>query len=341
VTRAAFAAVTALALVVSACSGGDGKAAKKTTPSSSAKRAAAPVAPLTGLPDPSGVAQTRPVLSVKVENTPDARPQSGLEHADIVWDEVVEGQITRLLAMFQSQSADVVGPIRSVRLTDPLIVWPVGGIFAYSGGAKYALNAIDAAPVTLVDESKAGAAMFRDRSRTAPHNLFGKPDALWAIGGKPVPPPPLFQYLSAGKAPTGTAATAVTIAFRGEYAVGYTWDAASGTWLRTTAGQPFVARSGVQIAPKNVVVLPVTYKGGLGEIGAEAELIGQGSVTVLSGGTVTRGTWVRPDKTRPMRLQTTDGKPIRLAPGSTWVELPDVSYAVNVVSPPPPPTPTG
>ena len=141
------------------------QAAKKSAATSTTKPAAAAVAPLTGLPDPTGVAQTRPVLSVKVENTPEARPQSGIEDADIVWDEVVEGQITRLLAMFQSKSADVVGPIRSVRLTDPLIVWPVGGIFAFSGGAKYALNAIEDAPVTLVDENKAGTAMFRDRTR--------------------------------------------------------------------------------------------------------------------------------------------------------------------------------
>ena len=86
----------------------------------------------------AGVAGTRPLLSVKIENTPEARPQTGLELADIVWNEVVEGQITRFLAMYQSRSTDVVGPIRSVRKTDPLIVWPVGGVFAYSGGAPWA-----------------------------------------------------------------------------------------------------------------------------------------------------------------------------------------------------------
>ncbi len=238
---------------------------------------AAPVAPLTGLPDPTGAAQHRPVLSVKVENTPEARPQAGLEAADVVWDEVVEGQITRLLAMFQSTSTATVGPIRSVRLTDPLIVWPVGGIFAFSGGARYALNAIEDAPVTLVDENKAGPAMFRDRTRAAPHNLFGKPDALWAIGGTPVPPPPLFSYLGQGKTPLGTPTAAVSIGYHGAYAVTYTWDAPSGTWLRSTAGRPFVARSGARIAPANVVVLPVTYQGGLGQIGAEAQLVGPGA----------------------------------------------------------------
>src|SRR5262249_48310807 len=131
-----LAGVGALALLLAACGGGgsssaSSKSTKKTPVTTKAGRPT--VAPLTGLPDPSGVAQTRPVLSVKVENTPQVRPQSGLDAADIVWDEVVEGGITRLLAMFQSQSTPVVGPIRSVRRTDPLIVWPVGGIFAFSG----------------------------------------------------------------------------------------------------------------------------------------------------------------------------------------------------------------
>jgi hypothetical protein len=335
VIRAAVAITLTLVLVGAACGGGAKKHAPLSGPSTTTTKAPL-VAPLTGLPDPSGAARTRPVLSIKVENTPDVRPQPGLEAADVVWNEVVEGQITRFLAMYQSRSTDVVGPIRSVRLTDPLIVWPVGGIFAFSGGARVPLHAIEAAPVKVVDENAAGSAMFRDRSRSAPHNLFGHPDALWAIGGKPVPPPPLFAYLAPGQPPSGTAAASVSIAFRGRYSVGYTWDAASGTWLRSTEGRPFTSRSGARIAPQNVVVLPVVYTGGVGNEGSEAQLIGQGPATVLRGGSIVHGKWVRPDKARPMQLETMDGKPIRLVPGSTWVELPDISYPVDVVSPPRP-----
>ncbi|MGZ4756958.1 MAG: DUF3048 domain-containing protein, partial [Acidimicrobiia bacterium] len=274
--------------------------------------------------------------SVKIENTPEARPQSGLEAADIVWNEVVEGQITRFLAMYQSRSTGVVGPIRSVRLTDPLIVWPVGGIFAYSGGAPGPVHAIEAAPVKLVDEDAAGAAMFRDRSRVAPHNLYGHPDALWALGGTPAPPPPLFRYLAAGKKPRGTAATSVAIGYHGRYAVGYTWDAASNAWLRSTEGLPFVSRTAAQISTQNVVILPVTYQGGVGNEGSVAQLVGRGRAIVLIGGTVTDGVWVRLDKSKPMELRTADERPMRLLPGTTWVELPDQSYPVNVVSPPAP-----
>jgi hypothetical protein len=331
----AIVVVTVLALVVAACSSGDDDSdANGSGKSPTTTLGTPPVAPLTGLPDPTGVAQTRPVLSVKIENTPQVRPQAGIEAADIVWNEVVEGGITRFLAMYQSGSADVVGPIRSVRLTDPEIVWPVGGIFAYSGGAPNAVDAIEAAPVTLVDENRAGDAMFRDRSRSAPHNLFGSPDRLWAFDGEPVPPPPLFPYAAAGaKTPTATRAASASIGYGGDYAVGYTWDAALGAWLRSTDGRPFVARSGSQLATQNVVILPVVYTGGVGQEGAAAQLVGSGTAIVLRNGTSTVGTWTRADVGERMKLRTADGDLIRLVPGRTWVELPDVSYPVDVVKP--------
>ncbi len=338
-SRAVPAALVVLVLVAAACSGGNDNNAKRHGKGTSTTAAPPPVAPLTGLPDPTGVAQTRPVLSVKVENTPQVRPQAGIEAADIVWNEVVESGITRFLAMFQSESADVVGPIRSVRLTDPSIVWPVGGIFAYSGGAPNAVQAIGQAPVTLVDENKAGDAMFRDRSRAAPHNLFGRPARLWAFGGKPVPPPPLFSYAAPGKNhAAATPATAVSIGYSRGYAVSYAWDAGQGVWLRSTDGRPFVSRTGGQIATQNVVILPVVYKGGVGQEGAQAQLVGRGSVIVLRDGTSTPGTWERPDVTEPMTLRGANGDPIKLVPGHTWVELPDVSYTVDVQKPVTPPT---
>ncbi len=331
----ATAAVVSVALA--ACGGGGSSAkAKPKAPSTTTTKAPA-TAPLTGLPDPDGTAAGRPVVSIKIDNDSSlARPQTGIDQADIVWDEVVEGQATRFLAMFNSTAPDVVGPVRSVRLTDPLIVWPVGGIFAYSGGAPYAVQAIEKAPVKLVNESDAGAAMFRDSSRRPPHNLYAKPPALFAMGGDPTPPPPYFAY-SAEPVTAGSPATAVSIAFANrEFAPTYTWDAASGTWKRSTSAGPFVAKSGAQIAPKNVVVMPVVYGGtGVGNIGAEAQLVGNGPVQVFTNGRVIQGTWTRPDKAQPMKLVGANGKPILLTPGSTWVELPDTTYAIAVTTPTP------
>jgi hypothetical protein len=333
-TRSRWIAITvASVLVVAACSSGDDSEAKGSGGNGTTTTVAVPpIAPLTGLPDPTGVAQTRPVLSVKIENTPQVRPQAGIEAADVVWNEVVEGGITRFLAMYQSGSADVVGPIRSVRLTDPQIVWPVGGIFAYSGGAPNALDAIAAAPVTLVDENRADDAMFRDRSRSAPHNLFGSPDRLWAFDGEPVPPPPLFRYLAPNaKTPTATPAASASIGYGRGYAVGYSWDAALGAWLRSTDGRPFVTRTGSQLATQNVVILPVVYTGGVGQEGAKAQLVGSGDAIVLRNGTSTVATWERAEVGDRISLRTADGDRIRLVPGRTWVELPDVSYRVDVV----------
>jgi hypothetical protein len=334
--RAGTVAVAAVAaLVIAACGGSGSKATpprKKVPRSTTTTTKAPPVAPLTGLPDPTGAALGRPVVSIMIDNDSSlARPQTGIEQADIVWDEVVEGEATRFLAMFQSQVPDVVGPVRSVRLTDPLIVWPVGGVFTFSGGAKYAIDGVSQAPVVRIDESAAGSAMFRDSARRAPHNLYARPPELFTKGGTPVPPPPLFDY-SAKPVTAGTPASAVHIAFANrEFAPTYTWEAASGTWARSTSAGNFLVKTGATIAPRNVVVLPVVYGGtGLGKIGAEAQLVGNGTVQVFTNGHVITGTWTRPDKAKRMELRDANGKPIELTPGQTWVELPDVSYAVQV-----------
>ena len=158
----------------------------------------APVAPLTGLPYPKRLLKDRSALTIKIDNTPEAMPQYGVNEADVVYEEIVEGGITRLAAIFNSQVPKVVGPVRSVRRTDREIVFPIGGIFAFSGGAEYAVRSIETAPVKLYDESNAGAAMFRDPSREVPHNLFANAQLLMAKDGKPRPPPALFTYLSKG-----------------------------------------------------------------------------------------------------------------------------------------------
>ncbi len=190
--------IVAAAIVVAVATGskdsGSHRAQGSSTTTTTTTTVAPPIAPLTGLSDSSKESITRPALTVKIENTPEARPQSGLDGADVVYEEVVEGGITRFAAIFNSKVPDSIGPIRSTRAMDPNIVWPVGGIFAYSGGADVNVTAIKAAPVAAIDETAAGGAMFRN-SRPAPHNLYGKTAQLFALGGKPVPPSPLFQYL--------------------------------------------------------------------------------------------------------------------------------------------------
>src|ERR1039458_5015739 len=134
-------------------------------PTTSTTVKAGPVAPLTGLPDPSRLTKHRAALTIKIDNTPEAMPQYGIEDADVVYEEIVEGGITRLAAIFNTRLPTVVGPVRSVRRTDREIVFPIGGIFAFSGGAEYAVRSIETAPVKLYNESNSGPAMFRGSKR--------------------------------------------------------------------------------------------------------------------------------------------------------------------------------
>src|SRR3954453_5293491 len=129
---------------------------------------------------------------------------------------------------------DVIGPIRSTRAMDSDVVAPLGGVFAYSGGIPQSVKLISQAPVAAVNETAAGAAMFRDRTKRAPHNLYGRGNDLLQLGaGQHVPVPQLFSYLPPGQAIAGEPVAAFTVGFDDPYGPTYTYDAASGLWPRS------------------------------------------------------------------------------------------------------------
>ncbi len=279
------------------------------------------VAPLTGLVDPTGGSLMRPALSVKIENTPDALPQWGVDQADVVYEEIVNGGITRLLGVFNSEVPQKIGPVRSVRPTDTQIVWPIGGIFAYSGGAAYAVQSISSAPVKLIDESGAGTAMYRDPTRLAPHNLYGVGAGLFAFQGTPTPPHPLFTYRKGGISLPSSVVQRFTVPFPSIYPVTWTWDSATGSWDRTLFGSPDVTGTSVRESPKNVIVMWVNYVNGIGTMSSYADLQGSGPAAVFSDGREVHGVWSRASKADPIQYRTSSGTTIALTPGQTWVEL--------------------
>jgi len=332
ITTAVVLALTA-AVALAACGGGHKSAGKAKAKAQQVKKSV-PVAPLTGLPDPSGGSRKRCAITVKIDNTEAGHPKYGVEQADVVYEEVVEGGYTRLAAIFNSKSPDRVGPVRSVRKTDQSLVWPIGGIFAYSGGAPYAIASINTAPVVRLDETRAGPLMFRDDSREPPLNLYAHVNFMYSKCGTPVPPPPLFTYRASGAPVGGVPASSVHVGFLGSpsFAVTWTWDAPSRTWKREIFGSPEITASGVQLAPRNVVVMFVSYVGGdpnAGNEGAEAVVTGRGPALVFTAGREIKGTWSRPDKSQPAQLLNAAGGVIPLTPGQTWVELPDISYSVT------------
>jgi len=323
--------VALVAVVALAACGGSKHAAKTPTQADQAKKKPVAVAPLTGVADANG-ANKRCAITVKIDNTEAGHPKYGVEQADVIYEEVVEGGYTRLAAIFNSHTPDRVGPVRSVRKTDQSLVWPIGGVFVYSGGAPYAIESIGTAPVVQLDETRAGPLMFRDDSRRAPYNLYAHLNLMYSKCGPKIPPPALFTYRAPHTAVGGVPATSVHVGFLSGFDVTWTWDPATGTWKRSIFGSPEITASGQQLAPKNVVVMFVQYVGGdaaHSNIGAEAELTGQGQALVFTGGHEIKGTWSRPDKTAPAQLLNAAGRPIALTPGQTWVELPDTSYSVT------------
>ena len=316
--------------------GGDQQVARPTTTTtaSTTTTTAPPLAPLTGLPDPMQVSLHRPALSVKIENTPEARPQSGLAQADVVYEEVVEGGITRFWAVFSSSAPDTVGPIRSVRLMDPGVISPIGGVAAFSGGTPDNVALVRACPVTWVDESNAGDAFYRSTDRYAPHNLYGYTDKLFARGGQPVPPRPLFTYLAKGATFGGERVDSFHVGLSPGYDPTYTYDPAAHTWKRSYGDTAFNDVNGTQVAPTNVIVQFVNYPAG-----SEGQLIGSGDAWVFSDGQLIKGRWSKPDDVTPTSFTNAFGGPIPLTAGHTWVELAPLNTVVDVaLAPPPPPT---
>jgi hypothetical protein len=285
------------------------------------------VAPLTGLAGDGDGRLGRPALFVKIDNVERARPPAGLRQADIVFEEQVEGNLTRLAAVFHSHDAGRLGPVRSVRTTDLELVSLFGRLlFAASGGNQGVLPQLHAADVVDIGANVSGEGFFRDGGRPAPHNLFTSTEALYAKAPESPPPPrALFRYRSEGEGlPAGaTAVGGVGLSFGGPQVSSFAWDAGSGTWLRSQRGTAHVDADGVQLAPRNVVVAEVTYdrSGGLGRSVPHGVFTGRGRVVVLTQGSAVTGTWVRPTLADQLHLVAADGHDIELTPGQTFVEL--------------------
>jgi hypothetical protein len=315
--------LVALAAVGAAACGGGGTTAAKKKPVVTTTTPGPPVAPLTGLPDPTGQSLTRPALSIKIENTPEARPQTGLDAADVVYEEITEAGITRFLAVFNSTIPPMAGPVRSGRIMDPDLLAPLGGIFAYSGGITQTEQAISATPgVNVIVDTGADPALIRDKTKVAPHNLYAVTNLLLARGGKPVPPAPLFQYLPAGQPFAGQGVSQFTVHFDTLYRPTYTYDAASNTWKRSIGLTSFMDTDGfgTQDAPTNVIVQFVSCCLNSPE-GGNYQTVGNGDVDVFSAGREVQGHWSRSVNTQPIQYTDMNGNPIKLTPGKTWVEL--------------------
>jgi hypothetical protein len=295
------------------------------------QQASPPACPLTGLPAPGGKIPARPALAVKIENLPEARPQAGLDKADIVYEEPVEGGITRFISVFQCRQAGRVGPVRSGRTTDPDILRQFGKpLLGYSGGANLVRKAIEHSPVVDLSDTNQPAIYTRDPSRPVPHNLYTTTTKLWAAGKKVAKtdraaPDPVFTYAGTYSG-SAKKVSSVHLPFSSYSDVYWKWSKPSGVWLRSHGTVPHMLDDGDQVQATNVVVQQVKVVDGTiidpaGNPSPEVDVVGSGKAWVFRDGAMIVGRWERKALSDTTVFTTKAGDVIPLAPGTTWVEL--------------------
>ena len=287
------------------------------------------VAPLTGMAVDAEI--TRPALVVKIDNHPKARPQWGLNQADIVFEENVE-MLTRFAAVFHTNDSDPVGPIRSGRKQDVDLLESFNSpLFAWSGGNSEVTKLIRAS--TMIDLSHSSAnqegGYRREGSRSAPHNLLADTSKLWTLAPEgSTAPQAQFAYRAADEAIPGTAReTGGAKLTMDGVRVLWEWNSDVSRFVRSQDDKPHVDFEDVRVNAANVVVLFVQYsKSGYSPV---AKTKGSGEAWVFTAGKLFQGTWERLDTAQPFTLKDTAGNVIKLTPGNTWVELTRVGNGLS------------
>ena len=347
-TRARRFAVTATAigfagLLLSACGSSATPKSTTTTTSTTVKRVAVALCPLTGTPAPGNVVPQRPAIAMKVDNyslgpaPAEARPQSGLDYADIIFEEQVEGSITRYAAVFQCRNApSLVGPIRSARWTDVQMLSQLGHpLFVHVGGIIPVLQTINASSLVNVDLGTHPTLEENPPGRYAPYDTYTTTHAIWsAISAPAKAPAPIFTYSRV--VPAGESVSQVHLDWSGTSDIYWRWNPGTGTWLRFyNVGsasapniQPDVLTDGVQNQAQNVIIqdVSITYgpwvENSQGGLEAESHIIdNHGNAYILRNGRMIAGTWSAGAAGTPTVFLTRSGHPIDLAPGRTWVEI--------------------
>jgi hypothetical protein len=289
-------------------------------------------APLTGLFQPNKAQLRAPAVVIKIDNVDAARPQTSIDQADVVYEELVEGGLTRLAAVFQSKYPTTVGPVRSGRLTDTGIADDLNSpVFAYSGTNAVFLPILRSQPLTDADDGNRPGFFWRVPFAASPHNLYTNAAALATTSSTHTPPHPLFLYHAPHAAFTGAGiqpAAVVNIGFPAAF-VGWNYNGKTALWNRSQNRTPDTVRNGPQLAASNVVIEFIPYSTSLmatGEGGPPSpipagNLVGTGLAWYFSAGHVVKGTWSRPNLTTVTTFKDAKGAPVRLTAGKTWVEL--------------------
>jgi hypothetical protein len=270
------------------------------------------------------------ILVVKIDDTVSARPQIGIDRADVVYIEQVEGGLTRLAAVFSSEIPTLIGPIRSARISDIEILAQYGRVvFAYSGAQSKMLPVISAANLNDYGAQRQSPTIYtRDESRTSPTNMVVRADLLLEkvrSDGREIAKSRSVGW-NFGDLPTG--GVAITGAKMSWPAATYdlTWSTEEERWLISNNGIPNMSATGSQHGPTTFVIqiveiLPSEYGDKFGGVTPYSKTVGTGTGFVLRDGQYFPATWSRPDELSGTTWQALDGSELAFARGQVWIAL--------------------
>ena len=277
--------------------------------------------------------QKRPIV-VQIDNAPAARNQSGLSQADIVYEYMAEGEITRFSAVFACHDADTVGPVRSARLIDLELVPEYQALLSNSGASQGTAAELSAASdyVPNIDDARAPDVYWRVHDRYAPDNLMTSTDGIRQAAAAAglsteadVNGGPTFKGDSPPAA--GAALKSISVPYSPYADVSYQYDPGANAWLRFIGGKPHIdTLNGKQIEAKNVIIQYVqvtqtNIKEDSNNYGLSFQLTGSGKVLVFRDGQVVSGTWQRTARDAPTTYYDAQNRPIALNVGQTWVQV--------------------
>jgi len=290
---------------------------------------------------------TRKPLLIKIDNAPAARPHYAINQADMVFEIIVEGGVTRLAAVFHSQDPATIGGVRSARLADRSLTPMFRAALVYSGTSAHAWSLIskDAEQGKYVELSADhSSGYYRVPFRSAPYNLFtsaaAQRQSLKALGAESVTDIPRWSFLAASEHPAtaggmagASAATELTIPYRADTSlVSYQYDATARTYARSqnTAGKPIRDIDAVNnqpIAATNVVIIRTEIwevpqiVDAAGSHAHDMRLVGTGPATIFRDGLRQEATWSRATDADAFTFKSPAGEKILFNQGQTWVHV--------------------
>lgn len=275
--------------------------------------------PLTGR-ELDGDLPDHPVYVVKIDNTQSSAPQVGLDSADMVVEELVEGGLTRLAVFYHEEAPKMVGPVRSMRASDIGIVKPVSASLVASGASPRTTARISGAKIPTVRED--ATRFYRDASRSAPHNLFVELSKVAAEPGKDwdAPQNPYLPFGDEDDFEGDISVASITAMFSGGHTT--RWEYAGGEWQRADS----LAERGKDFEPANILLLRVKtrdagYLDPAGNPVPETVFSGTGGAALVHGDKAVRCVWSKRFLGSSLELRTENGDPVTVPAGHTWIEL--------------------